>query len=173
MRNEPVSLLRRLAAFIYDAVLLVAMWMVTGLILVVFSHYTGVALPAALWLAILLTVAGAFYVYFQSVTGQTLGMQTWSIQLRTHAGTPVSRARAGIRYLVAAAQWLVLLVLIGLARNLGGWAATAITAFVVIWVTSSQFHPRRWMLHDWLSGTELVRVKKLATPLWRQRGEAE
>lgn len=171
--NEPVSLTRRLAAFVYDAVLLIAMWMVVGLILVLFTHFTGIALPVVLWLALLLIAAGAFYVHFQSITGQTLGMQTWSIQLRTHVGTPVTRTRATIRYVVAAAQWLALLALIGIARNHGEWIATAITAIVVLWITSSQFHPRRWMLHDWLSGTELVRIQKLATPRWRQSGKAE
>jgi uncharacterized RDD family membrane protein YckC len=95
-------------------------------------------------------------------------MQAWNIQLRAETGHAVNAWQATLRYLVAVAQWLVILMAIWLAREHGPLATAGLTAAALFALGLSQFHPRRWMLHDWLSGTELVRIPGLARPRWKR-----
>ncbi|WP_018950497.1 RDD family protein [Thioalkalivibrio sp. ALMg11] len=165
--GQPTSLLRRLSAIIYDALLLIAIWMVLGLLVVVLGNTTGLYSPRAHFVLNLIVAWGFFY-WFWTRTGQTLGMQAWNIQLRTEGGHAVHAWQATLRYLVAVAQWLVILMAIWAVREHGAVAITVVTAAALFALGLSQFHPRRWMLHDWLSSTELVRIQGLAKPRWKQ-----
>ncbi|MGM0552785.1 MAG: RDD family protein [Pseudomonadota bacterium] len=164
---RPVGLLRRLGAVIYDALLLVAIWMILGLLFVLLNAATGFYSTRLNFVANLAAAWGFFY-WFWTRTGQTLGMQSWNIQVRTQHGQPVGAWSATLRYLVAVAQWLFLLLGVWLAREYGNLATILVTAVVLFGLGLSAIHERRWMLHDWLSGTELVRVPGLARPRWRQ-----
>ncbi|WP_019592721.1 RDD family protein [Thioalkalivibrio sp. ALRh] len=163
----PAGLLRRFGAIIYDALLLIAIWMVLGMIVVALGNLTGWYSTRAHFIANLF-VGWAFFFWFWTRTGQTLGLQTWNIQLRTEHGQPVNAWQATLRYLVAAAQWLVVLMAIWAVREHGAVATVAVTTAAIFALGLSQFHPRRWMLHDWLSGTELVRIPGLAKPRWKK-----
>jgi uncharacterized RDD family membrane protein YckC len=163
----PVGLLRRLGAMVYDALLLLAIWMVLGLLFVLYSEATGRAL-IPLQFVVNLIAAWAFFAWFWTRTGQTLGMQSWSIQLRDEGGGPVSYWQASLRYLVALAQWLAVLLGIYLARVHGPLAAAAAVALLLTGLGPSQMHPRRIMLHDWLSRTVLIRVPRQAGPRRRR-----
>ncbi len=165
--GQPVGLLRRLGAIAYDGLLLIALWMVLGLLVVILGNTTGIYSPRAHFVLNLLVAWGFFY-WFWTRTGQTLGMQAWNIQLRAETGNAVNAWQATLRYLVAVAQWLVILMAIWLARGHGPVVTAGLTAAALFALGLSQFHPRRWMLHDWLSGTELVRIPGLAKPRWRQ-----
>jgi uncharacterized RDD family membrane protein YckC len=166
---EPVGLLRRLGAMVYDALLLLGIWMVLGLLFVLYADATGRTL-IPLQFVVNLIAAWAFFTWFWTRTGQTLGMQSWSIQLLDEGGGPVGHWRATLRYLVALAQWLAVLLGIHLARAHGPLAAAAAFALLLTGLGLSQIHPRRIMLHDWLSRTALIRVPRQAAP--RRRGPA-
>ncbi len=154
---DPVSLPRRLGAVIYDGLLLLALWMALGLVFVLIAEVTGrVLIP--LQLVVNLLAAWAFFAWFWTRAGQTLGMQAWNIVLRDETGSPVSGRQATIRYLVALAQWLLVLFGIFLARQHGAWVTVGTTALLVLALGLSWTHSRRLMLHDWLSGTQLVRT---------------
>lgn len=157
--NDPVGLARRLGAVIYDGLLLLAIWMVLGLFFVFIGQITGRALTPLQFVANLLA-AWAFFAWFWTRTGQTLGMQTWQIHLRAEGGGPATPWQATLRYLVALAQWLALLFAVHLARQYGALATTVVTALVLVGLGLSQLHPRRVMLHDWLSRTVLVRTPR-------------
>ena len=159
----PVGLLRRLAAMIYDGLLLLAIWMVLGLVFVLVGEVTGRAL-IPLQFVVNLLAAWASFAWFWTRTGQTLGMQAWNIQLRDEAGVRVSPKQATLRYLVALSQWLGILLGIYLARQHGPLVTAAATAVLLAGLGLSQAHARRAMLHDWLSGTVLVRVRGQAGP---------
>jgi len=161
--SDPVGLPRRLGAMIYDGLLLLAIWMVLGLVFVLVGEVTGRAL-IPLQFVVNLLAAWAFFAWFWTRTGQTLGMQAWNIQLRDEAGGPVNPKQATLRYLVALAQWLGILLGIYLAREHGALVTAAATALLLAGLGLSQAHPRRAMLHDWLSGTLLVRVTRRAGP---------
>ncbi len=142
---------------IYDGLLLLALWMALGLVFVLMGEWTGRAL-IPLQFVVNLLAGWAFFAWFWTRTGQTLGMQAWNIQLRDEAGSLVNGKQATIRYLVALGQWLLVLLAISLARQHATWVTATITALLVLGLGLSQATPRRLMLHDWLSGTLLVRV---------------
>jgi uncharacterized RDD family membrane protein YckC len=152
-----VGLLRRLGSVVYDGLLVLALWMVLGLGFVLIGNLTGQAL-IPLQFVVNLMAAWAFFFWFWTHTGQTLGMQTWNIALRDPSGGPVDRWQATLRYLVALAQWLIVLLAVFLAREHGPAAGIAASAGLVFAIGLSQLHPQRLMLHDWLSGTRLIRL---------------
>ena len=159
----PVGLLRRLGAVLYDSLLLLAIWMVIGLLLLPLGEIAGHALIPLQFGANLIS-AWVFFTWFWTRTGQTLGMQTWNIHLRTNEGGPVNRWRATLRYLVALAQWLTVLLAVHLARQHGAVVTIPATALLLLGIGLTQMHPNRLMLHDWLSGTVLVRSSARAVP---------
>ena len=90
---------RRVAAFVYDFLLLCAVWFGSTLVLLAFRG--GVAIPPnALWYPIyLLTLAFMFFAWFWTHGGQTLGMKAWKIRMVTLDGAPVTWRHAAVRFL--------------------------------------------------------------------------
>ena len=137
------SLVRRLAAMLYDGLLLVALWfVVTALLLGVSGgHLADPDRP--LWLlntlrACLLLVTFLFFAGFWTQGGQTLGMRAWRLQLTGASGGPVSWKQALWRFAAA-------LPSVG-ALGLG-----------LFWLLLDREHRA---LHDRLSGTRLVLLAK-------------
>lgn len=155
----PVGLLRRMAAMLYDGLLVLALWMVLGLVFVLLGQWTGQPLTSV-QLVVNLLAAWLFFTWFWTRNGQTLGMQAWTLRLHSEGGGPVHPRQATLRYLVALAQWVLVLFAIQLWREQGPIAGFLITAALLVGLGLSQRHPQRLMLHDWLSGTVLVRVPR-------------
>jgi uncharacterized RDD family membrane protein YckC len=100
------ALPRRLAAMLYDALLILPMVMaVVAVATAIGVAVTGdsgngdysATLPP--WLVQLLTTGciTAFYCYFWCLKGQTLGMQAWRIRLRSFDGGEITLPRALLR----------------------------------------------------------------------------
>ena len=132
-----VPLWRRLAAGAYDALVVLALWMLAGAILVPLSG--GAITSDRPWIRAgfqfsLLAVGYAFFGWFWTRDGQTLGMLAWRVRLVSSDGRgKVGWGQALIRYLGAYVSWA--------AAGLGFW-----------WSLFDQ-GKRAW--HDRLSGTEL------------------
>lgn len=141
----PPGLTRRLAALLYDTLLVIPLVGVTvALILLAVATATGaseednlVLQPHWVQLISVLCVIG-FYSAFWSKGGQTLGMQAWRIQLLDATGKPPGPGRCVLRCLAA--------LLSLLPAGLGYW-----------WVLVDR-EKRSW--HDRLSGTHLVLLPK-------------
>ncbi len=146
----PVSLIKRLIAFIYDLLLIIAIFMILGSltnILTTFIVNGGNAITETHWfylfnqmivLSILLLSSLLFYCWFWTHGGQTLGMKTWRIKLISNTGENVSWKQAFIRYLSAILS----------CAFLGG-------GFLWSLVDSKK---RSW--HDILSSSYLVQLEK-------------
>lgn len=151
---DRVSLFRRFAAILYDSFLLLAIWLLIGLVFVWIEGFLDT--PLRLLQFFLNVLAGwAFFTWFWIRSGQTLGMQTWNIRLRDDSGEAPTPWQTHLRYLTALAQWLLILLGIYLAREYGPFATILVTALLLMSIGLSQWHPQRIMLHDWLSGTRL------------------
>ena len=151
------GLLRRLACFVYEGVLLFGVVMVVGLVYGVVTQQRH-ALVGAVGLRIFLfVVLGLYFVWFWTRSGQTLAMQTWRIRLVTRGGLPVTRLRALCRYLLAW-LWFVPSLLALQATGLQGAlpAFAAIGAGVLAYAALAWLHPDRQYLHDAVCGTRLV-----------------
>ncbi|MHB8453644.1 MAG: RDD family protein [Acidiferrobacterales bacterium] len=143
---KPVAphLARRLAAQVYDALVLTAVLLAATVPFVLLAGGSP-ASPAGrgLFQLYLLAVAFLFFGGFWVHGGQTLGMRAWRLRVVDYAGNPVSWKQALLRFLGALISWAAL----G-----GGY----------LWVLVD--HDRRaW--HDRFSGTHLVVVPRAINDL--------
>lgn len=99
--SEPraAGLPRRLAAMFYDALLVLAIWMITLLAMVIASG--GDPVLGAPVQTLLFLEAFAFFAYFWTAAGQTAGMRAWRLRLMSNAGGHVSLHQATLRFAVA------------------------------------------------------------------------
>jgi uncharacterized RDD family membrane protein YckC len=125
------GLLRRLAACLYDGLVLAAVLMVAGAAWVAVSR--AAAAPGD-WLfrGYLLGVSAAFFGAFWT-RGETLGMRAWKLRLVAADGQPPGWGRALLRFATALLSWAAL--------GLG-----------FLWVLVDR---ERLAWHDRLSGTRL------------------
>ena len=141
-KNPSPSLLRRLAAMLYDSFLVVAL---VGVV-------NAMALGVAVWLTAgeqrvlsaplvqiltTLSVVGFFSVFWLK-DGQTLGMQAWRIKLVDFDGAPPTARKA-------------------LLRCVGALLSAGSLGLGYLWCLVDKNH-RYW--HDYLSRTELILLPK-------------
>ena len=134
---QSAGLFRRLAAILYDSLLIIAMWLITTLLLVAFIN-DGTALQGPLFQFGLYLEACLFYSYFWRLRGQTLGMQVWKIKLISPSLQTLSWQECFARLFFA----LVSVSMLGLG---------------FIWML---FDPDRLTWHDRASGTRVVLLRK-------------
>jgi uncharacterized RDD family membrane protein YckC len=95
---RPAGLLRRLGAMTYDAMLVLAIWLLT-LFIGVAIHNGAVLGP--LVQTILFVEMFSFFAYFWVARGQTVGMLAWNLRLETNDGTPMRLGQALLRFVGA------------------------------------------------------------------------
>ncbi|SDL25121.1 Uncharacterized membrane protein YckC, RDD family [Modicisalibacter muralis] len=96
----PAGLARRLAAMLYDSLVLVALWMLVGFIGVAVNG--GEANESPLFRSILFVVTFAFFAFFWMRGGMTLGMQAWRLRVQNTDGRPLSLMQCLVRFIIAA-----------------------------------------------------------------------
>lgn len=143
--QPPPGLLRRLAAVLYDTLLLVALLMVATALFLPFTG--GEAIdprrdPLLEWAyrAVLLLLTVGFFGVFWTRRGQTLGMASWRLRIEREDGGTLGWGDTVRRLAAAVLSWLAL----GL-----GW----------LWILVD---PERRAWHDRLSRTRMVLVGKKA-----------
>jgi len=131
--NALLFLLRRLAAFLYDCLLLIAIFFIIATLAIALND--GQAVQHPLFYVALLLVAFLFFDWFWRHGGQTLGMRAWRIKLVATNDEKVTFKQSAIRFIIA-------LALFGF---------TYATVF---------FSPTRQAMHDKLSKTNIVKHNK-------------
>lgn len=126
------GLARRLAACLYDALVLVAVLMLAG---AAWVAVTRAAVPPGDWLfrAYLLAIAAVFFASFWT-RGETLGMRAWKLRIVAADGRAPGWSRALLRFGAALISW-------------------APCGLGFLWVL---LDPDRLAWHDRLSGTRLL-----------------
>lgn len=109
--SPTAGLFRRLAAAFYDALVVLALWMLaTGLWL--FARHGEAIRPGSPayhpYQFSLLLVAFAFFVGFWTYAGCTLGMQAWRLRLIRADGARLQWRDSALRFLAAPLAWLPL-----------------------------------------------------------------
>jgi uncharacterized RDD family membrane protein YckC len=141
------GLLRRLAAIVYDTLLVVPLIMVSVALLLGVRQVLGAAadslLPPAVVQSVAVLCCIGFFGVFWMKNGQTLGMQAWRIKLIPSPGNQLTFGRVVTRCGAA----LLSAACLGLGY---------------LWCLFDR-RGRTW--HDYLSGTELVLLPK------RKKGE--
>lgn len=96
---SPAGLGRRLAALLYDLLLMLAVWMATLFALVAANSFEPIS---GFWLQlVLLAELAAYYLYSWLKTGQTLGMRSWRLQMVDEDGNKPDLQACLIRIAVA------------------------------------------------------------------------
>ena len=132
------ALLRRLAAMLYDGLLLFGVIFTGTVVLLPFTNGHAIEPGNPAYQAYLLGLVGLFYGWCWTHGGQTLGMKAWHIRVQTADGQMLSWEQAGLRLLCALLSWLPL--------GLG-----------FLWALFDR-DKKTW--HDRLSNTVVVRVPK-------------
>ncbi|MEM1189598.1 MAG: RDD family protein [Pseudomonadota bacterium] len=136
------GLLRRLAAMVYDTLLVVPLVMLTSMTLLIISSALGGndddLLPPAIVQSIAVLCCVGFFAVFWLKSGQTLGMQAWRIKLVPAPGNTLTFGRAVTR--------------VGSAL-----LSAACFGMGYLWCLIDR-RGRTW--HDLLSGTELKLLPK-------------
>ena len=102
----PVTLPRRLAAILYDSLLLAGVLFAASVPLVVTGGGRAIAPGNPIYLAYLLLVAYGYFAVGWSHGGQTLGMQSWRVRLVSDSAAPFGYRRSLARFLGAIVSWL-------------------------------------------------------------------
>lgn len=134
----PATLPRRLAAATYDALLLLALWVIVTLFDVIARDALHLPAHPRLLQVLLFLVGLGFFGWFWTHGGQTLGMRAWRLRVRRGDGGPLRWPIAALRY---ACAWV-------------SWGAAALG---ILW---SLGDPRRRCFHDIVSGTEVILIPK-------------
>jgi uncharacterized RDD family membrane protein YckC len=134
----PAPLRTRLAALVYEAVLLIPILFIAALLfLKVAGDASELGWKHSLFQLWLLLVLGAYFGYCWVRTGQTLAMKAWCIRVQRLDGARLGARQAAFRFVTAC--WTLL------PLGLGWWWAL--------------FDGDRQFLHDRLSGTRIVRTR--------------
>lgn len=157
------SLGRRLAALLYEALLLAALVLAAGFVLapLVSPGRAGsamLAVPSTIGRVISfvgLWVLGAVYFGWSwSRARRTLPMKTWRLALVTRDGDPLTCGQALLRYgATFVGPALALVVYLLLAPHGVGWLAWPLP--FINWL-AALVDPQRQFLHDRIAGTRLV-----------------
>ena len=106
---QNTSLIRRLAAVVYDALLVGALLFLATIPFIAIRSGEPVEIgDNMIYRLVLAVVIYVFFVGFWSYSGRTLGMQSWRLQLQDDHGQVPSVARASLRFVASLLSWLPL-----------------------------------------------------------------
>ena len=151
------GLARRLAAFVYEGVLLFGVTMISGYLYSSLTQQRHALQGKAGLQAFMFVVLGIYFAWFWSRSGQTVAMKAWNIRLVMANGQPVSQARALVRYVLA---WLWFMPALATAYGAGlhgpGAITTLLLAGVLAYAALTRLRPDRQFWHDAVCGTRLI-----------------
>lgn len=107
---NPAGFWRRLGAMFYDAVLLIALWFFTALVITAINYSFTQKFLASWqnqWILFpaLLLMSFIFFSWCWRRSGQTLGMQTWKIQLVSAHNNTITWKQCLMRFIGAMISW--------------------------------------------------------------------
>ena len=149
------SLLRRMACWLYEGILIFGVMFIADYLFSTLTQTRHAMDNRHAQQFFLFVVFGIYFVWFWS-RGQTLAMKTWHIRVTDLKGGALSQQRALWRYTLSwlwflpplAASWIFNIEVRNSLFLAAGW--------ILFWALLSRLHPRRQFLHDALAGTRLV-----------------
>jgi uncharacterized RDD family membrane protein YckC len=160
-RGTAPTLRRRLAAFLYEGVLLFGLVMVVGLIYSIAVDQRHGLQGRQGMMAVQFLALSAYFMWMWTHGGQTLALKTWQLRLVTPQGGPIAPLRALLRYLTSWLWFIPPLLLTWLA----GWhdkgsITAAVLGWMVLYAALTWVLPSRQFLHDVISGTRVIDNRK-------------
>ncbi|MCR4467590.1 RDD family protein [Burkholderia sp. SCN-KJ] len=154
------SVRRRLAAMLYEAVLLFGVVFFAALAFSLATQQRNGLVHHNLLAAWITLVVGAYFVWFWTHGGQTLPMKTWRLRLESSSGRPLNAGHALVRY---ALGWLWFLPPLALHPLLGLSVPVTLAlaaAWIVVWAGAARLHADRQFPHDRIARTRVVAIPR-------------
>ena len=101
------SLIRRLAAVVYDTLLLVALFFLFTVMLLPFTGGEAIASGNLLFTLYLLVISYLYFTWQWIHGGQTLGMKSWRVKLIGENQIGISWLSASKRFVLAIISWII------------------------------------------------------------------
>jgi uncharacterized RDD family membrane protein YckC len=157
------SLRRRLAAFIYEGVLLFGVVVTTGLFYAGIVQQRNAMVGRNGLMVLLFIVLGLYFIWFWTHGGQTVAMKAWRIRLVDVEGRPLTPYRALARYLLCW-LWFIPACLALYVRHAPNAAVFfgVLGAGVIAYAVAALFNRSHQFLHDVLCGTRIVAIPQKA-----------
>lgn len=151
------ALARRMAAFVYEGVLLFGVVFIAGFVYTTLTQQRHALQGQTGMQVVLFIVLALYFVTFWTRGGQTVAMRAWQVRLVTASDAPVKPLRALARYLVA---WLWFAPALLAAHLAGLHSSAAIFTLLLVGVLAyallALLHPQRQFMHDAVCGTRLI-----------------
>ena len=145
---KDAALWRRLAAMVYDSIVIIAIWIIVGFIVlsafgidqaqivendhVVMDPYYRLTLFSSMLLS-----AYLFFAWFWTHSGQTLGMQAWKIRIQNTDRSAISYKQSLIRCVIAPFSflfyWIPSFIFLTFICSLIQKSSLCMTAFHTLW----------------------------------------
>ncbi|HET8871980.1 MAG TPA: RDD family protein [Aquabacterium sp.] len=151
------SLIRRMAAFVYEGVLLFGVTMVVGFVYSIGTHQTNALYGRNGMQAVQFFALALYFIWFWTHGGQTLAMRSWQLRLVNDHGLPITLKQALTRFMLS---WVWFLPSF-LVSWMAGWHQSKLLyGAMLIWIAAyallSLLHPQRQFWHDAISGTRVI-----------------
>lgn len=148
---------RRLAAFLYEGVLLFGVVMLVGVVFGIATQQRHALTGREGLQAVLFLVLTLYFIWFWTHGGQTLAMKTWHVRLVRQDGNMPTLPQATAR---AVLSWLWFAPPLLLAWAVQWHQGKSIGSLLALWVASYAFLsfllPQRQFLHDVLCRTRVI-----------------
>ena len=148
---------RRLAAFVYEGMLLFGVLMGAGYLFSTLTQQRHALHGKAGLQAFLFVVLAIYFTWFWSRGGQTVAMKAWHLRVLRTDGQPLRQWQALLRYLLTWLWFVPAWAAAHLAGLQGGAALTSVTlAGVLAYAGLAWLRPDRQFWHDAVCGTQVV-----------------
>ena len=156
----PPNLALRVAAMIYESVLLFGIVFAAAFALLTLTGWTYPLSDQRRWVlqAVLFVAVGCYFVYSWTRSGQTLAMKSWRQQVLGPDGARLRPGRAVLRYLLAWHLFAPGLAFLALTQSHSAVDGIALLAGFAAMLALVYTDPQRQLLHDRLLGTRVVKL---------------
>lgn len=156
---------RRLSAFAYDILLLMALIVIAGFIALPFTGGEAPSPGNPYYQTYLFVLSYAFFAWFWTRGGQTLGMRAWRIRVQNEDGSSISWSQSLLRFMAGIAALVLIAAGIYLTKNepmsrlyILGIAAWVVFILSYLWIFIDK-NKSAW--HDNFSNCKVVVLPKL------------
>jgi uncharacterized RDD family membrane protein YckC len=163
--SPPPGIVRRLASFLYEGVLLFGVLMIAGMAYSSLTQQRHALVGRHGLQVFVFLLLGLYFAWFWTHGGQTVAMKAWQLRVVDRVGEPLRWPRAIARYLLAWLWFAPALVTLAFTPVRSPGAITAVLlAGVLGYALLARLDPRRQFLHDVLCGAQLVRWRPPPRP---------